>query len=108
LSNIIQFPGSKLPSKLVFDEKFDDKLRDLPPKLSECLKGMYKTVSEVYATDLPSFELHISGLNNMQTEQIETAVVQLMGDYEERAVSMLRRIMELETEICMLKCDRAE
>lgn len=64
---------------------------------------MYKRVSEGYAAELPSFELHISGLSDTQTEQIKAAVAQLMDDYRERALSMLECIMELEAEICMLK-----
>lgn len=83
-------------------KKFDEASQGLHPELANCLKEAYKRVSERYATDIPSFELHISGLNDTQTEKIKTAVAQLMDEHKERVLLMLKYILELEAKICML------
>ena len=100
LSNVIKFPKSNLSS----DAKFEEETKNLPPQLVDCMKSAYEQVNKQYGKDLPSFELHVSGdITDTQTEQIRVAVEELMASYKERNLAMLRSILELKTEICMIK-----
>ena len=103
LDNVIQFPSERIRSKLSFDLEFQERTQDLPSELANCLKVAYERVVTQHGVDLPAFELHLSGVTDVTTEKIKSAVVSLMDDHKERVLSMLKHILTLEAEICMLR-----
>ncbi len=104
MGNVIQFPSEKIKSKSEFEAKFYEETKNFPPQLADCLKKAYQEVNQLYGNDLPGFELHISDdLSNTQVIQIQEAVKELMAAYKEIILSMLKSIMELKAEICILK-----
>ncbi len=107
MSNIIRFPSRRMAATSELDARFHDETKHLSPELSNCLKEMFERVSAEHGQDLPSLELRVSGdLGDAQTDEIRTAVASLMDRYRERTLAMLKRIMELEAEICTLKFSR--
>lgn len=102
IDNVILFPSERIRSKLTFDLQFQERTKDLPPELASCLKVAYERVVTQHGLDLPAFELHLSGVTDMTTEKVKSAVASLMDDHKERVLSMLKHILTLEAEICIL------
>ena len=103
LDNVIKFPTERIRSKCSFDIEFQERTKDLTPELASCLKVAYERVVTQHGADLPAFELHLSGVTDVTTEKVKSAVASLMDNNKERVLSMLKHILTLEAEICMLR-----
>ena len=103
LDNLIKFPSERIRSKYSFDLEFQERTKDLPTELASCLKVAYERVVTQHWEDLPAFELHLSGVTDVTTEKVKSAVVSLMNNHKERVLSMLEHILTLEAELCMLR-----
>lgn len=101
--NVIKFPSEKIRGKSAFDIEFQERTKDLPPELARCIKSAYERVIKQHGNDLPAFELQIPGEIDVIIERVESAVTSLMDNHKTRVLSMLKYILTLEAEICMLR-----
>ncbi len=104
MGKVITFPGKETKVHSLLSKGLESEISNFPPELSDCFRNFTLELTSLSIVKKKSFELVVSdNLSEEELTKIKDGVDKIISSYRNDIVPVLKRLVEKEAELCILK-----